>query len=156
MIVLSWLLGIVGVLGVAGAAAAFIFFPLVAVPVLQRVVEWLLGCKKCLYALAIVAVAFAAFWGGHHRAVLDCRADALAAQLAAKQADLDHAKKSAADEAKRANTIEASANDQKSKDAAYIAALESRPACALDDADISGLPNKRKSAPGKKPAPSAK
>jgi hypothetical protein len=68
MIILTWLLGAVGVLGVAGAIAAFIFVPAVAVPIVTKTVDWLLGCKRCLVALAFVAVALAAFWGGHHGA----------------------------------------------------------------------------------------
>lgn len=141
MMVLTWMAGIVGVLGVGGAIAAAIAFPTVAIPLLQSIVARIISCRPCLYILLFVGACWGSWWFGHHSAVLDCRAGELAAKLAAQQADLDNAKKSAADEAARATTIEATANDQRSKDAAYIATLEARPSCALDDVDLGGVPN---------------
>jgi apolipoprotein N-acyltransferase len=154
---LSWILGVVSVLGVAGAIAAIVLVPAVAMPILQNIVARILSCRPCLYAVAIIAACITSWWFGHHQAVLDCRAGELAAELRNKQADLDNARKSAADEAARATTIEASANDQRSKDAAYIATLEARPACALDESDLGGVPGRRKSRPGfTKPAAGAR
>jgi hypothetical protein len=56
--------------------------------------------------------------------------------LATKQADLDNAAKSAALEKARATEIEARANAQQQSDADYIATLQARPACLLDDDDV--------------------
>ncbi|WP_154071149.1 hypothetical protein [Bradyrhizobium lablabi] len=103
--------------------------------------RFILGCKPCLFALSIVAALFIGAIYGARVESAKCRAGELAAKLAAQQADLDNAKKSAADEAARATTIEATANDQRSKDAAYIATLEARPSCALDDVDLGRMPN---------------
>jgi hypothetical protein len=140
---LVWILGIVGTLGVAGTIAACVFAPAVAIPIVQSVIGATLKCKPCLMALAIIAALFIGALYGSHVATAKCRAGELAAKLAAQQADLENAKKSAADENKRAITIEAFANDQRSKDAAYIATLEARPSCALDDIDLDRLPNRQ-------------
>ncbi len=154
MIALSWVLGVVSVLGVGGAIAALIFFPVVAVPILQKTVEWLLGCKRCLYALAIVALALAAFWGGHHKAVLDCRADNAAAALRNQQLDLDIAHRAAEAESTLIKSIEDKASAREKKDDGYVAKLESHPApaCALDDNDGDGLSNYQSGA-GNKTSP---
>lgn len=64
MVMLSWILGIVSVLGVGGAIAAFIFFPTVVAPIVEKVLAVLLACKPCLIAAALVAVALASFWYG--------------------------------------------------------------------------------------------
>jgi hypothetical protein len=152
MIALTWIAGIVGVLGVGGAVAAAIAFPTVVIPVLQSIVSQILKCKPCLCAIILIGACWASWWFGHHKAVLDCRAGELAAKIAAQQADLDNAKKSAADEANRANTIEATANDQRDKDAAYIATLQARPTCDLDESDLGIVPN-RQSRPSSKKSP---
>lgn len=153
MIAMTWILSIVGVLGVGGAIAAAILVPATAIPLLQSIVTRVLACKPCLYAVAIIAACSASWWFGHHQAVLDCRAGELAAQLASKQADLDNARIAAANEVARATIIEETANDQRSKDAAYIASLEARPSCALDDGDLlGGLPD-HKSRPGSAKSP---
>jgi hypothetical protein len=135
MISLTWILGIVSVLGVGGTIAAYFLIP-AFIPVLQSLVAALLRCKPCLYGIAAVLAVLAAFWGGHHQAVLDCRADELAAELAVKKADVDAATQAKDDAIKRANSIEVKASDRQSKDAAYIAALKKRPSCALDNSDI--------------------
>lgn len=64
MVILTWILAAVSVLGVGGTIAAFIFFPTVAVPVLQKVVAVVLACKACLVVAALVAVAIGSFWYG--------------------------------------------------------------------------------------------
>lgn len=154
MITFTWVAGIISVLGIAGTIAAVILIPAVAIPILQNTVTWLLKCKPCLYAIVIVALCSASWWHGHHTAVLKCREGELAAKLAAQKADLDHAKQSAADEAEKASRIEADANDQKQKDAAYIESLQKRlvPACLLDDADLGGVPDRQPGPAGAKPA----
>jgi hypothetical protein len=63
----------------------------------------------------------------------------LRAELAAKQADLDIAAKSAADATKRATEIEKASNDRHQEDLAYIESLQNVPACLLDDPDIDGM-----------------
>ncbi|MDB6086565.1 MAG: hypothetical protein JWN43_4446 [Gammaproteobacteria bacterium] len=153
---LMWIFGIVGTLGIAGTVAACIFAPAVAIPIVQSVTAAILKCKPCLIALAIVAALFIGALYGSHVATAKCKAGALAAELRNKNIDLDKAKKSEADQTERANTIEAQSNDQREKDAAYIAALENRPACALDDSDIDGLPNHKPGAGRTKPASRAK
>lgn len=135
MITLTWILGIVGTLGIGGCILAYFLLP-AFVPVIQSAVTALIRCRPCLYAIAAVFAVLAAFWGGHHTAVVACRADALAAELAMKQADLDNAVKAKNDATGRANLIEAKASDQKSKDAKYIAGLKAKSGCALDDSDI--------------------
>lgn len=64
MVILTWVLGVVSVLGVGGTIAAFIFFPTVAVPVLQKVVTVVLACKVCLVVAALLLVGLASFWYG--------------------------------------------------------------------------------------------
>lgn len=152
---IPWLLGIVGVLGVGGTIAAVIFFPAVAIPVLQSVVSSLLKCKPCLYALTLVALMSLSWWFGHHQAVLQCRESELAAELRNKQIDLENAHKAATDEAERTKSIEEQANARQKDDADYIAHLKNNPACALDDSDI-GLPNNQQRPGSKKPAARAR
>jgi hypothetical protein len=151
MVVLTWILSIVGVLGVGGAVAAAVLFPAVAIPLLQSIVARIIACRPCLYAVAVIAMCFASWWFGHHQAVLDCRAGELAAQLRNQQIDLDNARKAEADEASRANTIEEKANARQKDDADYIAHLEARPACSLDDSDLGGVPNHKSGTGRKKP-----
>lgn len=63
-VIATWILGAVGVLGVAGTVAAFIFFPAVAAPILEKVTATLLACKTCLVIAALVGVALGSFWYG--------------------------------------------------------------------------------------------
>jgi len=141
--ILPWVLGVVGVLGVAGTIAAAFLFPAVVIPILESFVAWVIKCKPCLYAIVLVAACSAAWWHGNHTAIVACRQDELTAELRNKQIDLDIAKKAKDDETKRASKIEEVANDQHTKDAAYIDQLKNRPdpLCVLDDTDLSGLPN---------------
>ena len=138
MITLSWILGIVSVLGVGGTIVAFVFFPTVAVPVIQAAVSAILRCKPCLIALALVGTAIGFYWFGHHQAEISCRANELAAELAAKNADIDAAIKAKADATERANKIAEDANAQRQKDADYIATLKKKPSCILDGNDVGG------------------
>jgi hypothetical protein len=63
----------------------------------------------------------------------------LRAELAAKQADLDIAAKSADEATQRATEIEKASHDQHQEDVAYIESLQNVPACLLDDPDIDGM-----------------
>lgn len=67
----------------------------------------------------------------------------LRAELAIKEADLDNARKSATDEARRASEIEATASEQRKRDDDYIRHLEAKPACALGIDDLVWVPNYR-------------
>lgn len=64
MVILTWVLSIVSVLGFAGTVAAFIFFPTVAVPIVEKVTQAVLACKACLVVAALVAVALGSYWYG--------------------------------------------------------------------------------------------
>lgn len=108
-----------------------------------KVLAWLLGCRQCLYVMAIGAALVGSNWLGQHKARTECREAQVRARLANAQADLAETKRAAADANARANAIEANASDQRKEDAAYIASLKARPACDLTDADIGGLPNHR-------------
>lgn len=66
MVALSWILGIVSAFGIGGTIAAYVFFPTVAVPVIEKIFASVLACKACLIALAFVVSVVAAFWYGHH------------------------------------------------------------------------------------------
>lgn len=139
MVALTWILSVVGALGVGGAIAAAVFFPAVAIPLLQSIVARVIACKPCLYALALIGACFASWWLGHHQAVMDCRAGAIAAELRNAKIDADIARKSADDETIRANTIEATAKARQRDDHDYITHLEARPSCNLDDGDLGRL-----------------
>ena len=62
----SWGLGILGTLGIGGAIVAFVFFPVVAVPIMEKIVAALLGCKWCMVAAGVVAIALFSYWYGYH------------------------------------------------------------------------------------------
>jgi hypothetical protein len=130
--------------------------PAVAIPILQSIVAHIIACRPCLYAVAIIAACVASWWFGHHQAVLDCRAGELAAQLRNQQIDLDNARKAEADEGEPRKLHEEKANARQKDDADYIANLEARPACSLDDSDLGGVPNHKSGAGRKKPAAGAK
>lgn len=93
MVILTWVLAAVSVLGVGGTIAAFIFFPTVAVPVLQKAVATVLACKACLVVVALVAVALASFWygrrgeyqAGHTAAIAEIAAEDAATLSAARE-----------------------------------------------------------------------
>ncbi len=123
MIGLTWVLSIVGVLGVGGAIAAAILAPAIVIPLLQRTIEW----------------------------ILDCRAANAAATLRNQQLDLDIAHRAAEAESNLIKSIEDKASERQAKDNEYIAKLEARPACLLDDSDANGLSNHQSGAGDKKP-----
>ena len=91
MVVLTWLLAIVGTLGVGGTIAAFVFFPTVSMPIAEKVVSVLLGCKPCLIAAAFVAVALTSYWYGRHGEYDKGHTAAIAEIAAEDQAALAHA-----------------------------------------------------------------
>lgn len=65
MITLTWVLGVVGFLGLGGTIAAFIFFPAIAVPIVEKITAAVLGCKTCLLVAAAVALSLGSFWYGY-------------------------------------------------------------------------------------------
>ncbi len=149
---LYYVLPIVAVLGVGGTIVALVATGVIGIPVLVKIVDWILGCRWCLIVLAFLAFGLASFWIGHHRALLECKADAYAAELRNKQIDLDIAHRAVADESDRVKAIEDRASEREQKDNEYIKSLEARPVCALDDRDVGGLSNHQSRA-GKKNAP---
>lgn len=62
----TWVLGIVGVLGVGGVIVAYVVFPTIALPIIEKIAEKLFGCKACLIVFAFVLSVIAAYWAGHH------------------------------------------------------------------------------------------
>jgi len=140
VIILTWIAGIVGAPGVAGAIVAIIAVPAVAIPILQNIVSWLLKCKRCLYALAIIGACLASWWSGHHTAVVACRESELSAELRNREIDLEKASQARSDETARANKIEGDASDQHAKDLKDIAELKKRPTtCVFDDTDAGSV-----------------
>ncbi len=155
-VVLTWLLGLAATLGPASVILALIFVPAVAVPLISSVAKRFFECLWCVVVLVAVLMCVGSYWVGHWDAAADCRAGEMAAQLRNARIDAENAKKSADDEFERANQIEAQSNDQRSKDAAYIKTLESRPACNLDDSDLGGMPDNRPRSRSTKPAAGAR
>lgn len=80
----------------------------------------------------------------------------LRAKIAAQRADLENSRKATVDEAKRAGEIEAMANDQRKRDHDYITSLEAKPGCALDDRDLSWVPNYGRKSSKARPAGGAR
>lgn len=66
MVFLTWVLGVVSALGIGGTVAAFIFFPTIAAPILEKVTTAVLACKTCLIVAALVGVALGSYWYGRH------------------------------------------------------------------------------------------
>lgn len=155
-IVLTWLLGAVATLGPVAVILGMIFVPAVAVPLISRIAKAFFDCVPCIIATAVVLACVASYWVGHHEAASDCRDEQLQAELRNKQFDLEKARQAASDEAKRAATIEEQANVQRKEDGDYIAHLEARPACALDESDIGGVPARQPRSGAKRPAATAR
>ena len=152
---MSWVFWFVSLVGVGGAIAFIVLAPAIAVPLLTSVFNVLIKCRPCLVAIAIVTAAIAGNIHGHTKEAAKCRAAELDAQLRNQRVDLDNARRSAADEARRATIIQETSDVQRRKDADYIATLEGRPACALDDSDLGGV--RKQSRPGRaKPAAGAR
>lgn len=129
---MEWILPIVAVLGVGGTIAAAIIFPAVALQVLQSIMR----CKPCLYAIVIAAALAASWWHGNHTASVACREGEMAAELRNKQIDLDNERKAKADAERQTKEIEDSSNERAKTDAEYIERLKAKPACLLGDDDI--------------------
>lgn len=142
-VILTWLLAAVAAVGPVAVILGLIFVPAVAVPLISSLASRLFACARCIVAIVAVLMCIGSYWVGHWDAAADCRAGELQAQLRNARVDAENAKKSADDETNRANTIEASANDQHAKDLDYIKSLEGRPACALDDDDLGRVPDNR-------------
>ena len=122
------------------AALAVGFLPLVKyLPVIGPYVP-----VAKLVAFLVAALLF--FMTGFRAADERAEAKDLRAKVAAQQMDLQAAQKAASDETTRANSIEASANEQHQRDEEYISSLKARPACALDSTDIGGVRDGRSGA----------
>jgi hypothetical protein len=142
---MEWIIPIVAVLGVGGTIAAAVLFPAVVIPVLQSVMR----CKPCLYALVIIAALVGSWWHGNHTAVVACQEAEMAAGIRNHKLDMENERQAKADAERQIKAIEDSANERAKTDAEYIERLKAKPACLLDDDDI-GLPAHR---PGSKNAP---
>ncbi len=152
-VILTWVVGAVATVGPVAVIVGLIFFPAVIVPLISRLAKAFMECVPCIVAVSCVLACLGAYWVGHHAAASDCRAAELRAELRNKQIDLDEANKAKADEASRANTIEAQASDQRKEDLAAIADLKKRPpTCAFDDVDAGSVPDD-KSGTGRKKSP---
>ena len=79
MTLTTWIVAAVSVLGGGGAIAAFIFFPTVAAPILEKITATLLSCKVCLAVAALIAVALGSYWYGRHGEYAKGHAAAIAA-----------------------------------------------------------------------------
>lgn len=143
--VLLWL---VGLLGVGGAVAAFILAPSIAAPIATAAINWLLRCRPCLVALALVAAWTAGDLTGRHKANQRCAAAQLRAELAVKNDDLAKARESEADARARVSALEAERAAQKKETESYVESLKRRAdgRCLATDADVRGL---RDDPPGK-------
>lgn len=155
-VVLTWLIGLAATVGPMAVIAGLIFFPAIVVPLISRLAKAFFDCTPCIIATAVVLACVGSYWVGHLDAASDCRAEQLQAELRNKQFDLDKARQAATDEAARAITIEETANARQKEDADYIAKLQSRPACTLDDGDLVGMPNDKSRPIRKKPAAGAR
>lgn len=91
MVILTWILAAVSTLGVGGAVAAMVFFPTVAVPILQSVVRAVLACKVCLIVLGAVVLALSSYWYGRHGQYERGHAAAVAEIAAEDEAAVAHA-----------------------------------------------------------------
>lgn len=155
-VILTWLLGLAATLGPAAVILGLVVAPAVAVPLISKLGGAFLSCSRCIVAAIAVVMCVGSYWVGHWDAEQDCRAGELAAQLRNVRIDAENARQSAADELQRATQIEAQSNDQRSKDADYIKALESRTSCNLNDNDIGRLPDYQSRARRAKPAAGAR
>jgi predicted PurR-regulated permease PerM len=134
-------LGFIGLVLLASLAVGF--FPLVRfLPVVGPYVP-------AARLVALLAAALICFLVGFRVADEREQLQNLRATVAIQSADLENARKSAADEFQRASEIEATANAQHETDAQYIRSLALRPvpACLLDDGDIPGRLRARAAGP---------
>lgn len=133
-----WVITAISTLGIVGTIAACILVPAVAIPILQSVVRFILGCKFCMAVLAAVALLFAGALYGAHVEKAKCRAQALAAELAAKNIDLKAAKEAEAAANKANAELADQANADRERIADYAEQLKKRPnaACTLTPDDF--------------------
>lgn len=133
VVTLTALVGVFGVGGAIALAIAVIYLgPQAVLMLAQPLLKRFLSCRPCVAVTAALLGALAAYWLGHHQAVVECRAEGLNSRIAAQQADLEAARKAREDEANRANSIEVNANEQHAKDLEFIARLQQNPACGFD------------------------
>ena len=144
---LAYALPIIAVTGLGGLVLIYFFFPLVwaaLTPIIMRIVDRIISCKRCLYAIALVSACVLSWWIGHYRANAACRAANQLAIEAVRKADADAAKNAAANEGELVKKIEDEARARSAADAEYIEKLEANPDCALTGDDLDGLRNKRR------------
>ena len=66
MTFISWALAVTSVLGLGWTIAAAVFFPTITMPIIEKIMAALLGCKWCLIVAAFVLSVLASYWYGHH------------------------------------------------------------------------------------------
>jgi hypothetical protein len=156
-VVLTWLVGLAATFGPVAVILGLIFVPAVAVPLISSIAKRVLDCLWCIVAVVAVLMCVGSYWVGHWDAAADCRAGELEAKLRNARIDAEVAKKSADDEFQRASQIEATAEARQKDDHDYIAHLEARPSCNLDDSDLpGGVRNDKPRAGRAKPAAGAR
>lgn len=98
-------------------------------------------CTVCMIALAIGAAWIAGDIHGHRKSNAACRSEQLAAELATKTADVDIARRAAADAALRAASIQNEADAANKRADDYAEELQKRPvpACNLNQSDLDRL-----------------
>lgn len=143
--VFMWATWAVAAFGVGGTVALVVALLTLGPAVVQA---WLvpslvrfLRCSACVAAVVFVLATVGAYWVGHHQAASECKAGELAASLRNQEFDLAEAQNAKAEAEKRAKEIEKSSAERATQDAEYIKSLEAKPACALDDGDIGGVPD---------------
>lgn len=143
---LFWIISAVASLGIVGTIVACILVPAVAIPIVQSVVRYIIGCKPCLAAMAIFVAAFGGYLYGGHVERAACRASELSAKLEAQRLDLQAAKEAAEQAAMARDESAARAAESEQKVAEYAEALKRRPAnaaCTLVPDDFDGVRNDR-------------
>lgn len=141
-IALTWLIGALGLTGALAVIAGCVWLgPTAVIAIARPLLSKFIACARCVALTAAITATVAAYWVGHHQAERQCRADELAAALRNAEIDRDNALQAKADEARRADTIEAATHESQQQAADYIATLQSRatPACVFDDRDAGGL-----------------
>lgn len=76
--VLTILLGAIGSVGLVGIPAALFFAPVVAGPIVKRLIDLVLGCRFCLVALTVLIAGVGGYWAGHWGEYSRGEADAIA------------------------------------------------------------------------------
>lgn len=101
----------------------------------------ILRCTVCMIAIAIAAAFIAGDIRGKHKAEGVCQADKLRAELATKNADIENARRAAADATLRASAIQVDVDAANKRADDYAEELKKRPvpSCGLTDADLRRL-----------------